>query len=250
MFCLLTLVRADITNKFAPPHTQRTITHAAFTKEAALVRSILNASMMYLIVKTCSDHMHHSCGCQSNQEYMEASPASTRPRHEVDSEVSLRGSLDANSPIGQVALNRHELRRLETGSPLRLTRSMIRHQGRIIFYRSTLDKQRLSMIHSLIFSLTTAGCNHNTAFADALTGIFMDADDVRSLNKAYKILNENPFNNRSGLSIDKRLVDADYKDLSFIKWAKSAINLHNNRVGRQVGIKLWCRHDYIVSRPL
>jgi hypothetical protein len=63
----------------------------------------------------------------------------------------------------------------------------------------------------------------------------MDADDVRSLNKAYKTLNDNASNSRIGLLSDKRLVDADYKDLSFIRWSKSAINLHNNRIGRQVG---------------
>jgi hypothetical protein len=82
----------------------------------------------------------------------------------------------------------------------------------------------------------------------------MDADDIRSLNKAYKILNDNSSNNRNGISIEKRLVDTDYKDLSFIKWAKSALNLHNNRVGRQVSSKrtlvcgkfLWLlfKHDY------
>uniref|UniRef100_A0A6G1SC12 Protein Wnt n=1 Tax=Aceria tosichella TaxID=561515 RepID=A0A6G1SC12_9ACAR len=180
----------------------------SFTKEAALIRSILNASMMYLIVKTCSDGMHRSCGCQSDQDYLGVTSTSSRSRqnHMAESNANIVSSLDTNNPIDHMALNRQELRRLETGSALRLTRSMIRRQG----------------------------CTHNTAFADALTGVFMDADDVRSLNKAYKILNEDSINNRNGFTVDKRVVDADYKDLSFIKWAKSAINLHNNQIGRQV----------------
>ena len=66
----------------------------------------------------------------------------------------------------------------------------------------------------------------------------MVADDARSLNKDYKILNENSMDNRNGILIEKRMVDTDYKDLSFIKWAKSALNLHNNRIGRQVSTNL------------
>lgn len=62
----------------------------------------------------------------------------------------------------------------------------------------------------------------------------MDAEDTRSLNKAYKILNKESVRNVS--SSDKRVADPDYKDLSFIKWTKSAVNLHNNQVGRQVRI--------------
>lgn len=73
------------------------------------------------------------------------------------------------------------------------------------------------------------------AFAEAFTRIFFDADDIKLLNKAYKILNENPNQSkRSKYSSEKRILNSDQKDLSFLKWTKSAINLHNNHVGRQV----------------
>lgn len=92
------------------------------------------------------------------------------------------------------------------------------------------------MIHIRI-SLTilgSLGCLASVAFANAFTKVFLDSDDTRSLNRAYKTLNEhfNKLNGRS--STEKRLIDSDYKDLAFIKWTKSAINLHNNHVGRQV----------------
>jgi hypothetical protein len=137
----LKLSPSDFTNQSFFSHSQRTIAHTAFTKEAALVRSILNASMMYLIVKACSDHMHHSCGCQSNQEYPGPSSMLSKSRQNqmADSDANLRSSLDLGSPIDQVDLNRHELHRLETGSPLRLTRSMIRRQGRIPISLFLLD---------------------------------------------------------------------------------------------------------------
>lgn len=92
--------------------------------------------MMYLIVKACSDHMHHSCGCQSDQEYLETSPIPPGSRQNLlaDSNANIISSLDANTPIDHVALDRHELRRLETGSPLRITRSMIRRQGRFMVH--------------------------------------------------------------------------------------------------------------------
>lgn len=113
----------------------------AFTKEAALIRSILNASMMYLIVKTCSDGMHRSCGCQSDQDYLGVTSTSSRSRqnHMAESNANIVSSLDTNNPIDHMALNRQELRRLETGSALRLTRSMIRRQGRITFYHDDLS---------------------------------------------------------------------------------------------------------------
>ena len=85
-------------------------------------------------------------------------------------------------------------------------------------------------------------CFASVAFANAFTKVFLDADDTKSLNKAFKILNEdhnnNNYNNNQRMSnkhsTERRTIDSDYKDLSFIKWTKSAINLHNNHVGRQV----------------
>lgn len=96
---------------------------------------------------------------------------------------------------------------------------------------------RLNLIQNP--SLTThSGCLSTVAFANAFTKVFLDSDDTKSLNRAYKTLSEDQtqskFRRRS--SIEKRLLDSDYKDLAVIKWAKSAINLHNNHVGRQVRI--------------
>lgn len=82
------------------------------------------------------------------------------------------------------------------------------------------------------------GCLANIAFAYAFTKVFIDSDDIKSLNKAYRILNEEQ--NYNGI-INKRhnfkkLIDSDHKDLAYIKWTKSAINLHNNHLGRQVRV--------------
>lgn len=72
----------------------------------------------------------------------------------------------------------------------------------------------------------TADCLASIAFANAFTKVFIDSDDTKALNKAYKALNEDRHY--------KRLSDSDYKDLAYIKWTKSAVNLHNNHVGRQM----------------
>lgn len=86
----------------------------------------------------------------------------------------------------------------------------------------------------------------NTAFANAFTKVFIDSDDTRALNKAYRILNEDQsYTASSNKSLNvKRLVDSDYKDVAYLKWTKSAINLHNNHVGRQVSFDLSFFFDF------
>lgn len=61
---------------------------------------------------------------------------------------------------------------------------------------------------------------------------------MKALNKASRILNEDQSYNGSKILNIKRLTDSDQKDLAYIKWTKSAINIHNNHVGRQVSFKL------------
>lgn len=89
--------------------------------------------MMYLIVKTCSDRVHHSCGCQSDQDYLEAPTVLSTAERSPSAYAQANNKGDTQSSMSQVSLNQYELRRLETGSPLRLTRSMIRRQGKITF---------------------------------------------------------------------------------------------------------------------
>lgn len=74
------------------------------------------------------------------------------------------------------------------------------------------------------------------AFASAFTQIFVDSEDLSTINKAAIFLNNASSQATSRiLSLKhKRLVDSDRMDLAYIKWARSAINLHNNHVGRQV----------------
>lgn len=98
-----------------------------------------------------------------------------------------------------------------------------------------MDELYLFAHTNLILALFT-GCYANVAFADSLTRSLLDYDDNRSLNRAHKILNEDINNNKllNRNVGEKRQIDSDYKDLSIIKWTKSAVNLHNNHLGRQV----------------
>lgn len=110
----------------------------AFTKEAALVRSILNASMMYLVVKTCSEASYSSCGCQYNHRYSISASATTkvtRCTHELypPEEEEFRPSNTSEASIlsiDQQDLTSSDLTRLDAGSPLRLTKS-VTDQGKI-----------------------------------------------------------------------------------------------------------------------
>lgn len=64
--------------------------------------------------------------------------------------------------------------------------------------------------------------------------MFVDADDEVALNKASRILNYNPERINPRGTRKASFIDADQKDFAAIRWIKSAVNLHNNNVGRQV----------------
>lgn len=104
----------------------------AFTKEAALIRAILNASMVYLVVKTCATTSHRSCGCQNNQRYSLVTndlSRMTRGNHWIQNERDISGI--ALSSIDQQNLSYSDIEKLDMGSPLRLTKSVDHHQGKI-----------------------------------------------------------------------------------------------------------------------
>lgn len=92
-------------------------------------------------------------------------------------------------------------------------------------------------------------CTINSAFASAFTEIFIDSEEKANLNMAFKILNGEFASVRSSrTSIDRQSVGSDDKELAHIKWTKSAINLHNNQLGRKVRSHLCSQHNS--CRPL
>lgn len=104
----------------------------AFTKEAALIRTILNASMVYLVVKTCSATSHRSCGCQNNQRYsLVTNDLSRRTRNIrlIQKDVDDPGIVP--SSVDQKNLSYLDIQKLDAGSPLRLTKSVDHRQGKI-----------------------------------------------------------------------------------------------------------------------
>lgn len=68
--------------------------------------------MMYMVAKLCSNHNHRSCGCRTDNHLLE---------HSKEAEIS------------QSPLSESDLRKLEIGSPLRLTKSIIKRQGKVTF---------------------------------------------------------------------------------------------------------------------
>ena len=105
----------------------------AFTKEAALVRSIMNASMMYLIVKICSEHTNYSCGCQTYQEYSEATDSTAKiPNHHVDPNSAALNNHPLNdSTVDHMHLSQTDFAVLDSGAPIQLTKAFVRRQGKI-----------------------------------------------------------------------------------------------------------------------
>lgn len=82
----------------------------------------------------------------------------------------------------------------------------------------------------------STGCQLNIAFGNALSRIFLDLDDTRSLRRAFNVLNNELIRNKdSKKNKSRRLISSDERDLAYLRWTKSAINLHNNNHGRQVG---------------
>lgn len=63
------------------------------------------------------------------------------------------------------------------------------------------------------------------------------------MNRALSDINEPHYTKRKFInsrSKAKRLLDSDIKEFAYIKWAKSAINLHNNNIGRLVSDMYKC----------
>lgn len=106
----------------------------ALTREASLIRSILNASMMYLVVKICTDSNHRTCGCLANyQQYSTASHSTFQSGTEPLDRLKLDRSnktLAGSSLIDQ-DLSQSEFSKLESGSPLHLSKSITTRQGKI-----------------------------------------------------------------------------------------------------------------------
>lgn len=200
---------------------------------------------MYLVLKSCIEANHLSCGCRDDYKF----PSKTdlvnqrlknHPTTFYDDEQSKSEDVFSNQiNISEGKISAYELKKLDTGSPVRLSKSITKVQGKIML--SILAKRIFKhFIDEHLPSLQTSfiGCAANVAFASAFTRLFIDSDDSRTLNRVNKILNENT--TESGFRADdKRLLDFDHKELSFIRWTKAAINIHNNHVGRQVGSQLF-----------
>lgn len=106
----------------------------ALTKEAALIRSILNASMMYLVVKICTNNNHHSCGCLVNpdQDSTAAYPTPPPESQQFDDIPLIQVDNQVNSlNLSEQDLSLSDLIQLNSGSPLRLSRTLIQRQGKI-----------------------------------------------------------------------------------------------------------------------
>lgn len=89
--------------------------------------------MMYLTIKICSEHSHRSCGCQTAQSYQETSNTvlETAYRGELESIESMDEPQINSLLIDKLTLSSIDLKRLDAGSPVRLTKSMIRRKGKI-----------------------------------------------------------------------------------------------------------------------
>lgn len=178
--------------------------------------------MMYLVVRTCNDDAPRSCGClqaetprTSNDNLDEHDKP---PTHDyIYSKTSLQWDLGLS-----------ELSELNAGRPLRLTKSVLKQQGNLI----TLSPSFLSPITSL--TNPNSECSSNYAFASAFTQVFMDSSDLIAINLASEILNGARPQTRFVSSKGRRLKTSNYRDLAYIEWARSALNIHNNHIGRQV----------------
>lgn len=94
----------------------------------------MNASMMYLVVKICSEHSHRSCGCHGNQRYSEAVLNESSIPNAIQEFSFMKEDGDSFTPsfsIDHATISQNDVRRLEAGSPVRLIKSMIRRQGKI-----------------------------------------------------------------------------------------------------------------------
>lgn len=116
--------------------------------------------MMYLVLKTCSDLNHHSCGCQNNHFYPSTPDvvAKTRSIYQLTSmekeQVGPTATYDTPTlTVNQQDLSFEDLSKLDSGSPLRLTKSITRRQGNstliITFYFIALNLSNSSFLYRL-----------------------------------------------------------------------------------------------------
>lgn len=111
------------------------INNSAFTKEAALVRSIINASMMYLVVKTCINSNYLSCGCWEKDRISFKNTFKhliIKRKSSNDLEVNDFDNVNNNSIfLKQEDLSANDLSKLDAGSPVHLSKSSLQRQGKI-----------------------------------------------------------------------------------------------------------------------
>lgn len=103
----------------------------AFTKEAGLVRSLLNASVMYLIVKICQDAPRVSCGCRLNdgRASLLNSPSDIRI---YDNEIpTIQSSLSNKNSLNINEVNLGDLSKLNEGAPVYISKLTIRNSGKL-----------------------------------------------------------------------------------------------------------------------
>lgn len=113
----------------------------AYTREAAFVRSIINASMMFLVARYCGEHGHgRSCGCQSDPTYKSETIELRQTRHintrgDDPKEVTESGTRsDLERLFNLQDLSSSDLDRLKLGLPLRLVKPIIHRQGKIMIH--------------------------------------------------------------------------------------------------------------------
>lgn len=191
--------------------------------------------MMYLVAKVCSENNHLSCGClahSAKSQFSESNSSSTARMAKIFNQ-DYKGLRQENQFRSSHELSHSDISKLNAGSPLRLIKSVEQRQGKILGTYN-LGNYSKELVTNLNF-FNGAGCKINSAFANAFTKVFIDHEDIRNLNKASKILNGDPSPSHS-TSNSKiwRILDTDDKELAHIRWTKSAINLHNNQIGRKV----------------
>lgn len=96
--------------------------------------------MMYLVVKTCSDSSHRSCGCQNKRFLSVASDVLTKTERFYNPQfpeerVELSSTFTTStSGVDYQDFISGDLKKLETGIPIRLTKSVSGYQGKITSY--------------------------------------------------------------------------------------------------------------------
>lgn len=89
--------------------------------------------MMYLIVKICSGRGHPSCGCESTTG-LRGLPSTILKAENLNAGKLHDSNHISNTMVGHVGLSDQEVNKLEAGIPLRVSRSMVQHQGKIMIY--------------------------------------------------------------------------------------------------------------------